>query len=69
MLLENKMIFNKFIGNYIIPMEYAQILSQNGVVVIPAFNLQDLQLYNTAFWQVVRSFPEYINPENAVYVQ
>jgi hypothetical protein len=40
-------------------MDYAQVLLKDGVVVIPAFNTDDLQLYNTAFWKCVNEFPEY----------
>lgn len=49
-------------------MEFTQTLLRDGVAVVPAFNPQDLQLYYTAFWQVVRSFPEYQTPENAINV-
>lgn len=40
-------------------MEYAQTLLKDGVVVIPAFNTNDLRLYNTASWKCVSEFPEY----------
>lgn len=50
-------------------MDFAATLLQNGVVVMPVFNQHDLQLYNNAFWQTVKSFPEYKDPQNAIYIQ
>jgi hypothetical protein len=52
-------------------MNYAQNLLRDGVVVVPAFTPDDIQLYHTAFWEIVRNFPEYISPENrnTIYVQ
>lgn len=42
-------------------MDYTQILIRDGVVVVPAFDMKDVTLYNSAFWQTVQSFPEYLD--------